>query len=366
MQTEKNSSANQRLRALYKLNPGLHPPLVLAPIAGYSSAPMRQLASYHGAELTFTEMTHARGLLLDNPQTWHTLVTLPDEAPVVAHLYGTIPDDLAEAAARVEATGRFAGIDLNAGCPVRKVTIHGAGAALLHNPDQIFAILKAMRQAVKLPLSLKTRPGPSPDKIRIFEILAAAQEAGVDMLTLHARFTSRGHGGPANLDLLAEVKEQATIPIIGNGGINAPHEAWRMWHESGVDGLMIARAALGNPWIFKDISTALSSSQEQPPIEITRPRRNLDDIRSTLADHLAAEEKHLRALHQTSTTSESDSIEQALVTIFRHHLFRYLHGLKGSSYLRGHLHTLKNCADIWHAVDNCIQREASWRSPKNT
>ena len=330
-------------------------------MAGYTNAPMRRICHQQGASLSYTEMTSDLGLLHASDKTWQLLETFKDEGPVVAHLYGFSPSSLAEAAAKVEQTGRFVGIDLNAGCPVRKITANGSGAALIKDPQRIHDILSAMRRAVRLPLTIKTRVGPSPDKVAIFDILQAAESAGADALALHGRFTSQGHGGEVHLGLLAEVKSRARIPIIGNGGVCSAHDAWRMFRETGVDAVMIARAAIGNPWIFAEISLALASGEEPaaPDCAHGRPRRDPWVIRDQLEAHMATELELLRHIREAYTLPRNASgPEEALATTFRCHLFRYLHGLRGSSHVRGRLHELHSLADIREAVAVCFEREA--------
>jgi nifR3 family TIM-barrel protein len=353
------------LHTLFRLPDTGRPLLFLAPMAGFTNAPLRRLSRTHGAALTYTEMVNDVGLLHDSDKTWHLLETFEDEGPVVAHLYGSEPSTLAEAAAKVEQTGRFTAIDLNAGCPVHKITANGAGAALIKNPQRIHDILAAMRRAVKLPLTLKTRLGPHPDTVAIFEILAAAESAGADALALHGRFTSQGHGGDVHLGLLAEVKRRARIPIIGNGGVRSSFDAWRMRRETGVDALMIARAAIGNPWIFEELCADLASGQEPSRDEAARgrPRRDLAVIRDTLEAHMAAELALLQRIRQRyALPRQAIDPQEALATTFRCHLFRYLHGLKGSSHVRSRLHELHTLAEIRAAVESCLEREAAYRA----
>jgi len=333
-------------------------------MAGFTNAPMRRLCHAHGADLTYTEMTNDVGLLHDSDKTWHLLETFGDEGPVVAHLYGSDPATLAEAAAKVEATGRFVAIDLNAGCPVHKITANGAGAALVKKPQLVHDILAAMRRAVTLPLTVKTRLGPHPAAVTVFELLAAAEAAGADAFALHARFTSQGHGGDPRLDLLAEVKRRAKIPVIGNGGVRSAYDAQRMFRETGVDAVMIARAAIGNPWIFEELRADLASGDELPVFNATRgrTRRDLSDIRDTLEAHMAAELELIRLIRaRYAMPRHAINPEETLATTFRCHLFRYLHGLKGSSYLRGRLHELHTLAEIRAAVASCLEREAAYR-----
>jgi nifR3 family TIM-barrel protein len=334
-------------------------------MAGYTNAPMRSICQRHGAALSYTEMTNDVGLLHDSDKTWHLLETFEEEGPVIAHLYGSDPSTLAEAAAKAEQTGRFAGIDLNAGCPVHKITANGAGAALIKDPQRIYDILSAMRRIVSLPLTLKTRLGPQPDKIAIFDILQAAEAAGADALALHGRFTSQGHGGEVHLGLLAEVKRRAKIPIIGNGGVCSAHDAWRMFSETGVDALMLARAAIGNPWVFEEIHQGLASKEEPPSHDRThgRTRRDLSVIRDQLEAHMAAELELLRRIREHyDLPRHAIDPEDSLATTFRCHLFRYLHGLKGSSYVRSRLHELHTLDDIRAAVSSCLEREAAYRA----
>jgi len=353
------------LHTLFGLPDTGQPLLFLAPMAGYTNAPMRRISHRHGAALAYTEMTNDLGLLHESDKTWHLLETFADEGPVVAHLYGTEPGSLAAAAAQAERTGRFVGVDLNAGCPVHKITSSGAGAALIKEPQRIHDILAAMRQAVRLPLTVKTRLGPHPEKVAIFDILQAAESAGADALALHGRFTSQGHGGAVDLDLLAQVKRRARIPVIGNGGVCSPYDAWRMFRETGVDAVMIARAAIGNPWIFEDIGRALAEGSEPPQHDRAggRTRRDLGVIRETLEEHMAAEQELIRRIRERFDLPRGAAdTDEALATTFRCHFFRYLHGLKGSSYVRGRLHELHTLADIRAAVASCLEREAAYRA----
>ncbi|MBP5321650.1 MAG: tRNA-dihydrouridine synthase family protein [Kiritimatiellae bacterium] len=344
------------------------PALLLAPMAGYTDAAMRAVCSGFGVACTYTEMTNGYGLMREEEKTWHLLETSEGEGPVAAHLYGQDPAVMAEAARMVGETGRFVAVDLNAGCPVHKVTASGAGAALIHTPERVYEILHAMVRATDLPVTLKTRLGPSPDRVAVFELLDAAERAGAKAITVHARFTSKRHSGDPDLAILAEVKRRATIPVIANGGIFSRTTAWRTWHETGCDALMIARAAIGNPWLFTDILDSWNS--DAPPEEHRVPgegrcRRDLGAIRQTLYRHLAEEKAlllRIREKYQLPTTALTP--EEALAATFRCHLFRYLHGLQGSGHLRRHLHELKSEADIRAAVEACLENEAGFRAAK--
>lgn len=326
-------------------------PLYLAPMASLTNPPMRKIALFHGADRVYTEMVNANGIVYESEKTLHLLETLPGEAPVYAHLYGSDPAVFAEAARRVEAMERFTGIDINAGCPVRRITAHGAGSALIKEPKKIGAIVKAITGAVKLPVTVKTRLGPHPGDIRIFDILKEVEDAGAAELAVHARFTSQEHSGGVNLDLLRQVKEAAGIPIIGNGGIRTHADATTMLSESGVDALMIARGALGNPWIFTELHTP------PPPPWMKRP---LSEIRRALEAHLAFELAHREAI-QPRLPPDSLPPEEAVVVAFRCHIFRYLQGLKGVSRLRAHLFEYRTLNDLISALNTCFERETRFR-----
>lgn len=348
------------LHTIFGLQDDGLPLILLAPIAGYSDAPMRQMCKRFGASLTYTEMASARGLLNPNEKTWSVLETSKDEGPVVAHLFGSEPDVFAEAAVRVARTKRFAAIDLNTGCPVRKVVESGAGAKLIKDPQRIHDIVAAMRKAVRLPITVKTRLGPSPDKVAIFEVLAAVESAGASALALHGRFTTQGHRGEVNLKLMGEAKRRAKIPVIGNGEVYSCYGAWQMFQETGVDAVMIARAAIGNPWIFDDIRAMFASKAKPVPHPHThvRPRRDTRLIQDSLETHLALLRAHLVGLQAKYGIPED--IEAVMVTTFRCHLFRYLRSLKGAGYFRGRLYELHSIDAIRHAASECLMRETTY------
>jgi len=336
------------------------PSVLLAPMAGFTDAAMRRVSHAFGAALTYTEMVNATGILRAADKTWHLLEVLPSEGPVVAHLYGSEPEEMAAAAAAVWRTGRFVALDINAGCPVRKITANGCGSALMPQPDRIGRIVSAMRAASPLPVTVKTRVGLTPDRVLIHEILRAVEEAGAAALALHARFATQMHSGAVALDLLAAVKQRARIPIIGNGGIRSAADAVRMVRESGVDAVMIGRAAMGNPWLFREAATALATPDAEPP---PPQRPALTEIRAILTDHLAAAHElqiQIRTNHRLPNWALAP--DAAIAMTFRSHLFRYLSGLAGAAQLRGHLCDYTNTVDILAAVDVCLAREAQARA----
>ena len=301
------------------------PPLYLAPMAEFTTPPMRVLCEQYGAQRTYTEMVNAEGICRNSPKTLFLLETFPEERHVWAHLYGHDPDRLAEAARIVEDMGRFEGIDINAGCPVPRITAQGAGSALLKDLPRMEAIISAITKAVKLPVSIKTRLGPNPQVPVWREVLQRMEAAGAASVSLHARYTSQGHTGTVHLDTLKEAVEATHLPIFGNGSIvdRATAEAMA---ATGVKAILIARAALETPAIFQ--------------FERVNPR--------PLAEaHLALELRY----REKACAFSRISPEEATVLTFRRHLFRYFKGLPGANTLRGNLINLNTLADITHALE---------------
>ena len=310
------------------------PRYVLAPIAGFTNAAFRLMAVRGGADLTYTEMVSAAGLAHGSSPTRHLLEVLPGEGPVACQLFGAKPDELAFAVREVSALGRFVEINLNAGCPVPRIVREGAGSALVKKPELVYALLAAMVSETGLPVTLKTRPGPRPDKVLMLELLDAAETAGAKGLTLHARFTSQNHGGSVHLDLLAELVQRAKIPVTGNGGVKDAATA-RAMAETGVSSIMVGRAALPDPWIFSRLKRGPESHAEALP----RPQ-------GLFREHLDA----LVALHEQIAErfpeDHGPSLDAWVAGAARTHLFRYFSGLRGAGELRRRLATVRTVADV--------------------
>ncbi|MEG1553154.1 MAG: tRNA-dihydrouridine synthase family protein [Kiritimatiellia bacterium] len=301
------------------------PPLFLAPMADFTTPAMRTLCEAFGAQRTYTEMVNAEGICRQSEKTLFLLETFPEERHVWAHLYGAEPERLAEAARRVEALGRFEGIDINAGCPVPRITSQGAGSALLHDLPRLGRILEAVVNAVQLPVTVKTRLGPNPQLKTGTETVHIAESAGVAAMTFHARYTSQGHMGPLALEELRNLVASTQLPLYGNGSVVDVTSAQTM-AETNVKAILIARAALESPTIF-------SFTQGDP---CTLAKRHLEL-------ELRYRERACRFSHITA--------EEATVLTFRKHLFRYFKGLPGSNTLRGHLMDLHTLQDLWTAID---------------
>jgi len=223
------------------------PPVLLAPLAGISNLPFRVLNRRYGCALAFTEMISATGLVRNMRKTFRYLATAPEDRPLGVQLFGTDPGVLAAAAEIVAAHGADL-IDLNMGCPVKKVVRTGAGAALMKNPALAFEIMKAVRRATGLPLTVKIRSGWSDRTVNALELARLAAEAGLDAVIVHPRTVAQGFGGRADWRIIADVKRELAIPVVGNGDIRHPRPyAARMRAETGCDGVMVGRGAPGEP-----------------------------------------------------------------------------------------------------------------------
>jgi len=240
------------------------PPIVLAPLAGTSCAPFRLLCRRAGAGLVVSEMISATGLRHGNRKTAALLENWPQEQPVAMQFFGSDPDELALAAQTGARVGA-AIIDFNLGCPVPKVRKSGAGAALLVQPDKAVAAVRAMADATSVPVTAKLRAGYNEVDAAFFELAERLVEAGAQALTLHARTAAQGFRGEADWRLIRRLKEMVPVPVIGNGDVRSGASAVRMLEETGCDGVMIGRAALGNPFIFAEAVAALGGRARRAP-----------------------------------------------------------------------------------------------------
>jgi len=320
-------------------------PVALAPMAGYTDSAFRGLCKRFHCGLMYTELVNAEALIRGSRATLFLLESGPAERPLGAHFYGSSPATLAEAASMAQKLNRFDLIDLNCGCPMRKIVAKGAGAALMENPDKVKDILLAMTRAVSLPVTAKLRLGLSSDRLTVMEVARAAEEGGASALAVHARVASAKHKGPANWKILAELKSRAKIPIIGNGGVLRPADAARMISETGVDGVMIGRAAIGNPWIFEEIRS-FAAGRNDPP-------HTAEEHRAVILAHLAAliELRKRDPRYGSRKKAPSLSPAAAACMLFRAHLVKYVAGLKGCGAIRKSLNSLRSPDDVRRLVE---------------
>jgi len=226
--------------------------LILAPMSGRTNLPFRLIAKRMGAALVITEMISAAGLSRGQAKTRTYLDSHPAERPVAAQLFGSEPDSMA-ISAQIAAEKGMDAIDVNMGCPAKKVVKTGSGVALMRNPNKVAKILSAMRRNTSLPLTVKIRAGWSPEEANGLEIAKIAEDCGADGISIHPRYASQGFSGKADWTLIARIKRAAKIPVIGSGDITEPSLALKMRSETNCDGIMIGRAAAASPWIFRQI-----------------------------------------------------------------------------------------------------------------
>ncbi|MEF9954563.1 MAG: tRNA dihydrouridine synthase DusB [Clostridium sp.] len=238
--------------------------VALAPMAGVTDLPFRLLCKEQGCGLMCTEMISAKALLYKNKNTGPLLETRAEERPLAVQLFGSDPDIMSEMALQLEA-GPYDIIDVNMGCPVPKIVNNGEGSALMKDPKLVEAILTAMVKKLKKPVTVKFRKGFNDSTVNAVEIAKIAESCGVAAVAVHARTREQYYSGYADREIIRLVKEAVRIPVFGNGDIFTPQDAKAMIEETGCDGLMIARGAKGNPWIFAQINHYLDTGELLPP-----------------------------------------------------------------------------------------------------
>lgn len=262
--------------------------IIQSPLAGCSDLPFRLVARGKGLGFAFAEMVSAQSLTRDSLKTKRLLLSAPSDRPLGAQLLGCDPGMMAEGAAMLEEMG-FDLIDLNLGCPVKKVVSNGEGSALLRSPRKAEALFRAVRAAVKKrPLSVKMRKGfQDASGAEAVDLARRAEAAGFDAVTVHGRTQAQQYAGKADWEAIGKVKRAVKIPVIGNGDVLTPGDARRLLEVSGCDAVMIGRGGLGNPWIYKNLEEVLSGAREKVFVPSARERKE------TLLAHFALEREKL-------------------------------------------------------------------------
>lgn len=265
-------------------NVNLQSNLVLAPMAGVTDLPFRLLCREQGAGLVCTEMVSAKAVSFRNKNTDALMEIRPEERPVSLQLFGSDPELIAETAKRIEERP-FDVLDLNMGCPVPKIVNNGEGSALMKDPLLAGRIIEKTAQAVSKPVTVKIRKGFDETRLNAAELAHIAQESGAAAVAVHGRTREQYYSGRADWDCIAQVKAAVRIPVIGNGDVTDGPSAARLLAETGCDGVMVGRAARGNPWIFREIRAYLETGE-------TPPRPSALQMRDMLLRHCLLEQAY--------------------------------------------------------------------------
>ncbi|MBO4835392.1 MAG: tRNA dihydrouridine synthase DusB [Lachnospiraceae bacterium] len=298
--------------------------LILAPMAGITDMPFRALCKEQGASFTYTEMISAKALFYKNKNTLPLLQVAENEGPVAVQLFGSDADLLAEEAKKLE-DGPYDVFDVNMGCPVPKVVNNGEGSALMKDPEKISQIVSAMTKVLQKPVTIKIRKGFSNDQVNAVEVAKRAEDAGAAAIAVHGRTRDEYYSGHADYDIIRQVKEAVSIPVMGSGDIYSGKDAKRMLEETGCDAVMIARGARGNPWIFREVRHFLETGEELP-------RPSISEVEEMIF-------RHTRMLIDFCG-------EHAAIRQMRKHVGYYVTGYKDATNIRREINLCNTFAEL--------------------
>ncbi len=300
----------------------LNNPFILAPLAGYTDIAFRILCREYGADLCYSEMISCHGLVYQQQNTLNMIRTIAEERPVAMQLFGSNPEVMGEAAALLSKEPIDL-IDINMGCPVRKVTKKGAGSALMKEPELAAKIIRAVVDHATVPVTVKIRMGWTHTTINACDFAMMAQDSGAAAIAIHARTWSDGFSGTADWQMIKKVKESVQVPLIGNGDILSYTDGLKMMEETGCDGAMIGRAALGAPWIFA------KDAPEDPSLEY----------------RLTALRRHLELIERFFP------VERIFAKV-KNQANRYFRGLPGAALIRQKMYETKSFAEFCQLIES--------------
>ena len=297
---------------------------ILGPMAGVTDLPFRLLCREQGAGLLCMEMVSAKAIMYNNRNTEQLLTIHPDERPVSLQLFGSDPKIMSEMAKRIEERP-FAILDINMGCPVPKVVKNGEGSALMKDPKLVYEIVSSMVKAIEKPVTVKIRKGFDDDHVNAVEIARIIEEAGAAAVAVHGRTREQYYSGKADWDIIRQVKEAVSIPVIGNGDVTSPERAEELVRRTGCDGVMIARGAQGNPWIFSEMITYEETG-------VVPPRPGKEELKEMMLRH---------ARLQLEYKGEYSGIRE-----MRKHVAWYTKGIPGAARLREKINAVESLGEL--------------------
>jgi tRNA-dihydrouridine synthase B len=308
--------------------------LILAPVAGVSDLPFRSIAKAMGCGLVVTELVSSEGLVRAHQKTRRFLSSQEEEKPLSIQIFGHHPGPMAEAARLAEEAGADF-VDINFGCPVRKVTRAGAGAGVMQDPARARAIMASMVKAVSIPVTMKMRIGMDERNLYALELAKMAEESGIAAIAVHARTVAQGFSGKADWEWIARVKSHVSVPVIGNGDIQTPEDAERLLIRTRCDGAMIGRAAFGNPWIFREVKTYLETGKRIPGPDLQERREVLL--------------RHFNLVREFYGESQG-------TVLMRKQACWYTKGLDGGSEFRSEINRISDPKEFGDAVERFFDR----------